>query len=267
MSEEMVLTVLNEVLGELQTANRSLKEMGGTIKTLEVRVQAFEQKEIRIDPPDLGPLQEKIDALPGVINGEMIRVDEYMRQQIVAQGAELRNEATAGLSKIAAVVETQPKPIKREFRFSLFPEFSKEVHYRLFLRWLFGAILGAMVINGFFQWLQRNESLPTTSVVESTANGKALTDSTAQSVRPPQKIGNAQDTRNNASRTIVNRMTGQEARKKGDSIVRAEKIKKINKILDTLHNIIIQHISDSLQKNGIKKPQNRKPDDEFSEIH
>src|ERR1700722_14937472 len=163
----MVLTVLNEVLGELQTANKSLKEMGGTIKTLEARVQAFEQKEIRIDPPDLGPLTEKIDALPGVINGEMVRVDEYMRRQIDAQGAELRNEATAGLLKIAAATETQPKPIKREFRLSLFPELSKEMHYRLFFRWLFGAILGAMLIEGFFQWLGRSESRPTASFIES----------------------------------------------------------------------------------------------------
>jgi hypothetical protein len=242
MGEEIVLTVLNEVLGELQTANKSLKELGGTIKTLEARVQAFEQKEIRIDPPDLGPLTEKIDALPGVINGEMVRVDEYMRRQIDAQGAELRNEATAGLLKIAAATETQPKPIKREFRLSLFPEFFKEVHYRFFIRWLFGALLGAMVINGFFQWLQRNESLPTTSVVEPAANGKTLTDSAAEPIRPPQKMGNAQGSRNNASRMMIHGLTSREARKQSDSIVRAEKIKKSNKLLDTLNNILIRYI-------------------------
>jgi hypothetical protein len=259
-----MLTVLNDVLDELKEANKSLKEMARTVKALEARVHAFEEKEIRIEPPNLESLKEKVDELPAAINGEMMRVDENMGQRIVAQCAELRRETTAGLLKIAAAVEVQPKPIKREFRLSLFPEFSKEVHYRLFMRWLFGAILGAMVINGFFQWLQRNESLPTTSVVESTANGKALTDSIAEPVRPPQKIGNAQGTRNNASRMMIHGLTSQEARKRVDSIVRAE---KINKILDTLHNIIIQHISDSLRKNGIKTPQNRKPEDRFWDLN
>jgi hypothetical protein len=253
MGEEMVLTVLNEVLGELQTANKSLKEMGGTVKALEARVHAFEEKEIRIEPPNLEPLKEKVDELQGAINVEMIRVDENMGQQINAQCGELRRETAAGLLKIAAAVEVQPKPIKREFRLSLFPEFSKEVHYRLFMRWLFGALLGAMVIEGFFEWLQRYESTPRSSVVESAANGIGLPDSAAEPVRPPKKMGNTQVSRNNASRMMIHGLTSRETQKQDDSIVRAE---KINKILDTLHNIIIQRIWEIQRQKGIKARQN-----------
>jgi hypothetical protein len=139
-----MLTVLNEVLDELKEANKSLKELGGTVKALEARVHAFEQKEIRIEPPNLEPLKEKVDELPGVINGEMMRVDEYMRQRIVSQCAELRRETTAGLQKIAAAVEAQPKPIVR--RISFFPENDKEGNYKTFIRWLIGGTIGAMMV-------------------------------------------------------------------------------------------------------------------------
>jgi hemin uptake protein HemP len=80
-------------------------------------------------------------------------------------------------------------------------------------------------------------------------------------------MGNAQGSRNNASRMMIHGLTSREARKQSDSIVRAEKIKKSNKLLDTLNNILIRHISDSLLKNGTKKPQNRKLDDGIQEVH
>jgi hypothetical protein len=144
MSEQIVLTVLNEVLEELKEANKSLKEMGGTVKALELRVHAFEQKEIRIEPPDLEPLKTKLDELPGLINLEMMRVDTGMQHQIVAQCGELRRETAAGMLRIAAVVEAQPKPIVR--RISLFPENDKEGNYKTFIRWLIGGTIGAMVV-------------------------------------------------------------------------------------------------------------------------
>jgi hypothetical protein len=144
MSEQIMLTVLNEVLDELKEANKSLKEMGGTVKALELRVHAFEQKEIRIEPTDLEPLKAKLDELPDLINLEMARVDKGMQQHIVAQCGELRQETAAGLQKIAAAVEAQPKPIVR--RISFFPENDKEGNYKTFIRWLIGGTIGAMMV-------------------------------------------------------------------------------------------------------------------------
>src|ERR1700722_20385878 len=144
MSEQIMLTVLNEVLDELKEANKSLKEMGGTVKALETRVRAFEEKEIRIEQPNLEPLKEKVDELPDLINGEMMRVDKYMQQQIVAQCGELRQETAAAMLKIAAAVEAQPKPIVR--RISFFPENDKEGNYKTFIRWLIGGTIGAMIV-------------------------------------------------------------------------------------------------------------------------
>jgi hypothetical protein len=44
MSEEIVLTVLDEVLEELKQANRSLKEMGSLVQELKMQVQAFDER-------------------------------------------------------------------------------------------------------------------------------------------------------------------------------------------------------------------------------
>ena len=87
-----------------------------------MRVQAFEQKEIRTEPPDLAPVSERIAAECG----------------------ELRKETTAALAKVAAAVEAQPKPIVR--RISFFPENDYQENYKTFIRWLIGGIVGAMMV-------------------------------------------------------------------------------------------------------------------------
>ena len=113
----MILAVLNEVLDELKVANKSLKEMGGMVKTLESRVQAFEQKEIRIEPTDLGPVNHLVGQLPGIIKEGMNSLDESFRERVKVECAELRKETTAAFGKVAAAVEAQPKPIVRRISF------------------------------------------------------------------------------------------------------------------------------------------------------
>ncbi|HEV2479077.1 MAG TPA: hypothetical protein VGS79_05425 [Puia sp.] len=151
MSEEMILAVLNEALEELQTANKSLKDMGQKMEALEARVRAFEAKEIRIEPPNLEPLKGKIDELPVV-----------MDRFLVAQSTALRQETAAGLLKVAAAVEAQPKPIVR--RISFFPENDREGNYKTFIRWLIGGIVGAMLVGSAYvlanEWIQRTQPPP-----------------------------------------------------------------------------------------------------------
>jgi hypothetical protein len=53
-------------------------------------------------------------------------------------------------------------------------------------------------------------------------------------------------------RPLIHGLTSREARRKVDSMVRAE---KINKILDTLQNNIIQRFADSSLQNGGEEPQ------------
>jgi len=142
VSQKMLLTVLDETLEEMQNANKSLKEIGerignlaAKIGTLEIRVQAFEQKEIRIEPPDLGPVSERVSA----------------------ECAGLKKVTEAGLLKVAVAVETQPKPIVR--RITFFPENDQEGNYKTLIRWMIGGIVGLMLIGSAYvvanAWIQR----------------------------------------------------------------------------------------------------------------
>jgi len=189
----MILAVLNETLEELQTANKSLKEMGQKITLLETRVKAFEEKEIKIAPPDLEPLKQKIDDLPGVIGGEMKKINDTVTKLVVDQCAALRGETTTGLTKIAAAVETQPKPIIR--RISLFPENDREGNYKTFIRWLVGGIVAALLVGSAYVlanlWIQRSHprwlSMPGTGMDFSTDSA-----SPARTVPvPPKKAATA----------------------------------------------------------------------------
>ena len=153
----MVLAVLTEVLEELKVANKSLKEMGGMVKTLESRVQAFEQKEIRIEPTDLGPVNHLVGQLPGIIKEGMNSLDESFRERVKVECAELRKETTAAFMKVAAAVEAQPKPIVR--RVSFFPENDYSGNYKVFIRWLICGIIGAMMVLAAYvlinEWILR----------------------------------------------------------------------------------------------------------------
>ena len=134
-NEDMILKVLGEVLEELQTANKSLKKTEDKLGELETRVQAFEHKEIRIDPPDLAPVTERVSA----------------------ECAAIRKETSGGLLRVAATVEAQPKPIVR--RISLFPENDTQRNYRTTIWAIVAGILGTAAIAGayvlFNAWILR----------------------------------------------------------------------------------------------------------------
>ncbi len=118
--------VLAEVLEELRQVNKSVKDQGAFIKELDQRVLGFEEKlrdqQVIVQPPDLGLLDRQI---------------------------------ADGLLRVAEAVEKQPKPIQREFKLWLFPEFSRFEYYRLFIRWVFGVILGALLIEKVYELVVR----------------------------------------------------------------------------------------------------------------
>jgi hypothetical protein len=220
MSEQMILTVLNEVLEELKEANKSLKGLNGKVTNLEERVQAFEQKEIRIDPPDLEAINKNMALLPDSIKTEMVNAEEHLRQRITTECGQLRAEMSTGLAKIAATVETQPKPIVR--RISFFPENDQHGNYKTFIRWLIGGTICGMIILTAYvlehEWiLHQPREWPTV------ATGMMMP--AEDSVKPPPP---------------ANR-TGTTAKPRGS--------KKIRKKVDTLKNNTIRDISDSSMRN------------------
>ncbi|HWB91261.1 MAG TPA: hypothetical protein VG605_05395 [Puia sp.] len=70
------------MLEELQQANKSIKQLYNTARELEVRVKAFEDKQIDIPPPDLEPLNVLIRQLPATLQKEMLSGEKlrYDRQ-------------------------------------------------------------------------------------------------------------------------------------------------------------------------------------------
>jgi hypothetical protein len=133
MDETIFETVLSEVLEELRQANVSLREMKGLVSGLEERVGVFErqlrEQTVVAPPADVEPVKE-----------------------VVAGGLELlRGEQSAGMQRIAAILEGQPKNVVKQWRVSFFPD-NGRMDYGLLVRKLaFVAILG-MVVTSLFVW-------------------------------------------------------------------------------------------------------------------
>ncbi len=250
MSEQVVLTVLNEVLGELKEANKSLKEMDGTIKALESRVTGFEQmlkdQQVIVQPPDLGPAFEEIRRLTsetGETASETIGNVQEKATDILNQ---VQVTVEQKLSEIRKVIDgrlaEQPKPIVRQWRVSLFPESDRAGSYKYFISWLFGGTVLVLLVGALFslgrQYLDKwhpspDEPRPAMSMEEVQARRDVK-------AAPPAVVLHQGPTR--------------KTRRQTDSLARA---KRLEKIIDTLHNILIQYLPDSLRENEIKRPQKK----------
>lgn len=158
MSEQIVLTVLNEVLGELKDANKSLKEMGGTITALEGKVTGFEQmlkdQQVVVQPPDLASAFEEIRQLTketGVAASETINI---VQKEAGAMPGKVHAMVEQKLSEIRTVIDgrlaEQPKPIIRHWRVSLFPESDRGGSYKYFISWLFGGTVLVVLVSALF---------------------------------------------------------------------------------------------------------------------
>ena len=238
----MVLTVLNEVLGELKEANKSLKEMGGTIKALEGRVTGFEQmlkdQQVVVQPPDLAPTFEEIRQLTtetGVAASETVGA---MQKEAGAMLGQIRMVVEQKLSEIGTVIDdrlaAQPKPIMRQWRLSLFPESDKAGSYKYFISWLFGGAVLALLVGALFLL------------------GRQYLDKWHPSAEQPKQAMSMEEVM--ATRDVKAAIPLGVQRQGSKGLGKA-RTKKIEKILDSLNNILIQYLPDSLRENGANQPQ------------
>ena len=113
MEEEVIKTVLNEVLQELKEVKQKHSEIINFANGLKKKVDGFEQKltEIKFVPPaiDLSPVTSGIYK---------------------------------GLDKVNGAIEAQPKSVRKEFRILLFPEYNATENYKI----VFGRLLFWMVV-------------------------------------------------------------------------------------------------------------------------
>lgn len=138
MDNEIMKTVLTEILEEQKTILQVAQKLGSGIKALEDKMDSFQQKFE----------QQKVAASP-------------------ADSADVQTIVTAGISQIQRTVASQPKNITRNFRLLLFPEMYAENYYRIvfgrLLFWmmvfLFGTYLFVLGKHGLDSWtsVKQNE--------------------------------------------------------------------------------------------------------------
>jgi hypothetical protein len=114
MNEQIVEAVLNEVLDELRQANASLKLLKNEIRELETQIRSVGEKEIKVEAPDLGPVEAQIRA---IWTETVSEIDKYLQgvwKQAAGDKELLRDEIHKGLVKVREVLEAEPKPIVHE---------------------------------------------------------------------------------------------------------------------------------------------------------
>ena len=160
-------------------------------------------------------------------------------QQVIVQPPDLSSldrQIADGIVRVAETVDRQPKPVLRQVRLSIFPESDREGSYKFFIRWLFGGAVLVMLVGALFflgrqflyKWhpaVQQSLLVPTTDTIERKR--------TMHGLNPPA--------------ILVHGLTSRNARKIVDSVLKAEKIKKI---ANELNYILIRDSLGSLRING-----------------
>jgi hypothetical protein len=251
MNENMIKDVMEDVLQELKEANGVLSGLRSSVDALEGRVAGFEQllkdQQVIVQPPDLGPAFGEIRQLTretGVAVSETIDSMQKGEREILDL---VRVTVAQKLSEMQAVIDgrlaEQPKPVIRQWRVSLFPESDRAGSYKYFINWLFGGTALVLLVCTIFllgrQYLDKwhpspGEPRPAMSMEEVVARRDVK-----------------------AAVPVVVRHQGammREARRWGDSVART---KRLEKIIDTLHNVLIQYLADSLRENRINQPQKK----------
>ena len=104
MEDEVLQTVLTEVLQELKEVKQQQAETAKALFDMKNKVGGFDQKltDVKVVAPaiNLQPIATAIDS---------------------------------GLDKIKSTIEAQPKSITKQFRVLLFPEYSTTQYYKLIL--------------------------------------------------------------------------------------------------------------------------------------
>ncbi|HLZ86626.1 MAG TPA: hypothetical protein VKQ52_05290 [Puia sp.] len=142
MNEVIFETVLNDILDELKQANDRLRVMKESVKGLEERVAAFEQRltelQVTAPPADVGPVKEVVDGAMSVF----------------------RREQAASVERMTAIVEAQPKNVVRQWRWSIFPDDDRAGNYQYLIKKLSMVALVGMPVACLFllgvRWMDKS---------------------------------------------------------------------------------------------------------------
>ena len=157
MKEEVLETVLNEILEDQKQLILVSKSEQQQLARLTEKVASFDQRlttQIVAPPVDTAPLEQETKAAMNRIALFEAAALEKIDQHAAAASDRLNATLTTGLQKINATLEAQPKPIIRQWRINLFPENDYNGLYRLWLNRLIAGvcILAALTVLG---WLGR----------------------------------------------------------------------------------------------------------------
>jgi hypothetical protein len=131
MEQEVLQTVLTELLQELKEVRQQQAETAKALLEVKNKVGAFEQRlsEVKVAPP-------KVDT------------------QFIAAAVD------NGLSKIRSVIEAQPKSVTKEFRVLLFPQYNAGEYYRLVfgkaLFWMLMFLIATYLYFSGREFIERN---------------------------------------------------------------------------------------------------------------
>jgi hypothetical protein len=136
MKEEVLATVLDDILKELAESNDSLKSLQSAMQSTQEKVAAFEQKlndQQVIAPP----------ADTRAIN-DITRAAAYnIRKDLSGQLTAFRKENSNSNALIAELIEAQPKNVIQQKRYGLFSD-SESNNYKYVVRWAFRSLIAAL---------------------------------------------------------------------------------------------------------------------------
>lgn len=154
MKEDILETVLNEVLEEQKLSNGQLKELENRLSALTGKVETFDRRlneQIVAAPADTQPIQQ-------LINEGHHKIKEILTQR----EEDIKSAVGKEFQKVSAIVEAQPKAIVRQWRLVFFPENDYHGYYKFFVtRFLFWLTILALIAVLFrlgTQWLDNIHS-------------------------------------------------------------------------------------------------------------
>ena len=105
----MLVSVMNEVLEEVQQMNKTLKQVDSRLKDLEARVQIFHEKKIELDLADLGPVMDYVGGIVMAVNEYTRTAGNTILQQLKQECEGMRQMTAVWMDKVTNAVEARPK--------------------------------------------------------------------------------------------------------------------------------------------------------------
>ena len=146
---EILETVLNEASEDANAARKAVIDLHVTVIGLCEKVDGFDQRlqeqKVIVSPVDTGPIEEAVNTNIGKAGSALAE----------------------GLVRINETLERQPKPIVRQFKFSLLPDGdpygnNRKLYYKI-MWWLYGLLFLVMLFRlgtNYIETIPRREYAP-----------------------------------------------------------------------------------------------------------